>query len=722
MLIALFLEKAAAPRFYGVESQRVPDASQLAAAAARADVLIVDVEFDVKKVTANRCLVIDVSPEIRAFAESNGFDCVSVEGIIPWFNRAMGVDVSRKSRGTSVAAPVKTAKPAGEVQKDRYEAMFRVLVQELQKTDAYSGLDLESAQTFDVLLQAVRGSLKKADAAVGDMKTLEVSVREHQSRADGLQIKFDLMDEGVQAVMAGMSKAVAECVPILQKVTEVSADVDLLAYRAVGVKAHAAIGIAGKLTSAVKVKEHRAVATVVREFFDCVISILDEIVRVGADALRSSAGAVAATQSARLAQAEVERVVNGMRTELTHERDKTARLTAQVEEINAKYQEQLRITLEVESKLLLSGGESVPILREQIEELKNELSERDAMIASYKADESSTPVGGVSVDVLRGNVKHLRAQVAALRLERDNALTQAARYKTSAARELERAETLKRNAESLSHIVYQGGKVSALPLFKYSARGNILMVFGNGSAGITSAALSLAQLLGVNNRTVLVDFDIVTTDLENRFAEKINPINLNIEVNAPQGKRSAMGLFVEQGAAFFAANYNELVVRVDSNKSGVLDYLPGFYAKPDIFMLGQADYSTMLNYLGAHYEYIVIDAGKIGCSEIGDQIIRNLALCAFRRLIVTDAAVGKVRAMRLKMNDVFDADIRAIIENAVWVKNRALSREDLTRFTAPAKDITLPVIPEMVGRHESFHLSTAALREFRNVVNVLAGQ
>ena len=69
-----------------------------------------------------------------------------------------------------------------------------------------------------------------------------------------------------------------------------------------------------------------------------------------------------------------------------------------------------------------------------------------------------------------------------------------------------------------------------------------------------------------------MDFDLDTTDLEGRFGEPINPL-IKLE-DGEISERTAMGLFIDKGKDFFASHYAELVIRIDSNKAGILDYLP----------------------------------------------------------------------------------------------------------------------------------------------------
>ncbi|GHU92639.1 hypothetical protein FACS1894208_00130 [Clostridia bacterium] len=700
---------------------RVTDSEGLRSALAQVDVLITDTPFDASVYKARRCIVLRTL-ESASFAKANGFDCVDAADIPEWFRTKAGVDVSRRARGT-VAEAEPTARVSQGV--SRYEALYGGLVDELRKSPDYAGLTITDGKTYDILLQTMRGTLRKAGAISTDMQVTISRLTAVEADLAQALAGGKMLDEDVAVILTGLCKAVEECDRVLNVIAGMSSDPALIEYGEVAVKAKAALGLSQKFTSASDARELRALGSVIREYLACQATIVTDLARIGAGSVKLAADARQQSHNAAMAKAIAERSAAQATSLLEQERQNSVNLAQQLTGVQERLNQQIQLTTDAENKLILSGGQDVPALHAQMRELRRALQEKDEQIRRT-ADMTSEPnsdaaVGDLSPEVATGIIRQLRSQVASLKLERDRATAGLMKAKTDAAREGERAELLSINAKSLSQVALRGSQVSALPLFNYSAKALIIPVFGNGSTGISSSAVSLAKLLGVNARTVLVDFDLVATDLEGRVGTRINPLVAMDGVDKNSAKSTAMGLFVERGKDFFASHFSELVVRVDSNKAGILDYLPGFYAKPDLFNLTQADYPAFLNYLGSRYDYIVIDAGKIGCSEIGDQILRNLLMCAFRSLIVTDASVEKARAMRLKLNDVLGTELRNVIGRSVWLTNRATRNEDLTRYTAPSIGVTLPILPEMVGAHQSFHITHGAQKDFNKVVRALSG-
>lgn len=727
MQVALYLTALPAPRLYGVDVVRVLDPDSLSVTVAKADVLITDTAFDPAVVPVKQCCVLKGAPGIEMFARENGYDCIETTQIISWFQKRVGIDVSRRARqATPMATPTAEAPRAkGTKDSGQYKAMYDGLVAELRKSDLYKNLDPADAKTYDIMLQAVRGTLRKADSVAGDMALAQSKLVKAEAELARLTKERDANAEDIEAVLSGLTNAVNSCAEVLTEISNLPSDPELVLFGSVAVKAQASLGLASKFSSVARARELKSIGSVSREFIASLVGVTDDLLNICIDALKASSGAQSASHQASLIKANAEKEVRQVKLLLEQEKTLTASLREQVEKLSNDYQEQLVKATEAENQLLLAGGTmNVSAMQEQLRTLRIELQSKNELIARMEEATMNTDTddaaGLLSPEVATGIIRQLRTQVASLKLERDRATAELMKAKKFAAKEAERAETLTASARSLSQVAFRGAQVSALPLINYTAKALIIPVFGNGSAGVSSSAVSLAKTLGVNARAVLLDFDMVTTDLEGRFGEPINPL-VKLEEGEISGKNSAMGVFIDKGKDYFASHYAELVVRIDSNKAGILDYLPGFYAKPDLFMLTQADYSTLLNYLGARYDYIIIDAGKIGCSEIGDQILRNFCLVSFRSLIVTDASAEKCRAMRLKLNDIFGTELRKFAERCVWMTNRAVKRVDLTRFTAPAMSVTVPVLPEMVGIHESFHVTGAAQREFNKVVRALAG-
>ena len=724
MLVAIYLTCLPAPRLYGVEVLRVLEPESLRVSVAKSDIFITDTMFDPTTVPVKRCCVLKGGTAgIETFAKDNGYDCIETSMLTSWFKKRVDVDISRHARQSVQEAPTQLS--VAGMDNSKFKAMYDGLVTELRKSEAYSRLDPNDAKTYDILLQTVRGTLRKADGVAGELTQVQSRVTKADAALSQLTLLRVTTDEDISVVLSGLTQAVSDCTGVLNKLIRLPEDPELVLFSGVAIQARAALGLASKFSSVTAAKELRAIGSVMREFVSCLACLTDGILDLGTDAVKSAAGAQSASHIAAMSKATAERTVQQSKDLLAQERMTSDGLKQQLGQLNTAYQEQLQRASVAENQLLISGGASVPALQEQLSQLRYEIQSKSDYIArmSEAVDRTASAEDmshGLAPEVATGIIRQLRTQVASLKLERDRATSELAKAKKAAVRESERSETLTNSARSLSQVALRGSQVSALPLFHYVAKALIIPVFGNGSTGVSSAAVSLSKTLGINSRTVLLDFDLVTTDLEGRFGERINPL-VKLDDGVTSSKNSAMGLFIEKGKDFFTSHFTELVVRIDSNKAGVLDYLPGFYAKPDLFMLTQADYTTLLNYLGSRYDYIVVDAGKIGCSEIGDQILHNLCMCGFRSLLVTDTCVEKTRAMKLKLNDVFGTDIRNFASKSVWMLNRASKREDLTRFTAPATSITVPILPEMIGTHESFHITGGAQREFNKVVKALSG-
>src|SRR5690606_13921759 len=98
MQVALYLTILSAPRLYGVDVERVLDPDSLRVMAAKADVLITDTSFDPAVVPVKQCCVLKGAPGIELFAKENGYDCIEKTQIISWFQKRVGLDVSRRAR------------------------------------------------------------------------------------------------------------------------------------------------------------------------------------------------------------------------------------------------------------------------------------------------------------------------------------------------------------------------------------------------------------------------------------------------------------------------------------------------------------------------------------------------------------------------------------------------------------------------------------------------
>ena len=241
------------------------------------------------------------------------------------------------------------------------------------------------------------------------------------------------------------------------------------------------------------------------------------------------------------------------------------------------------------------------------------------------------------------------------------------------------------------------GLASIMKPIAYRSQARIIPVFGSGSFGITTTAMSLAYTLYAKSHVLYIDFDMVTPKADSWFS--IVPLCERLPgVNRADRRMTALGIFYELGAQQFINNFDFIVSKRENTKGGGLDYLSGLYYRPDTMKMATADYTSLFNFLGQRYHYIIVDFGKLGCSEVGDQIIKNVSDIAYRNITVTTTDRHEIRDFMSKLNE-------NNIKNIAWLFNlcNSTSLEDATRKTLG--NINYGMIfkdPNMQGVREKF--------------------
>lgn len=241
------------------------------------------------------------------------------------------------------------------------------------------------------------------------------------------------------------------------------------------------------------------------------------------------------------------------------------------------------------------------------------------------------------------------------------------------------------------------GLANLMKPINYRCQARIIPVFGSGSFGITTTAMSLAYTLYAKSQVLYIDFDMVTPKADSWFS--IVPLCERLPgVNRADRRMTALGIFYELGAQQFISNFDFIVSHRENTKGGGLDYLSGLYYRPDTMKMATADYTSLFNFLGQRYHYIIIDFGKLGCSEVGDQIIKNVSDIAYRNIVVTTPDKHEIRDFMSKINE-------NSIKNISWLFNLcgSTSLEDSTRRTLG--NIKYGMIfkdPNMQGNREKF--------------------
>lgn len=296
--------------------------------------------------------------------------------------------------------------------------------------------------------------------------------------------------------------------------------------------------------------------------------------------------------------------------------------------------------------------------------------------------------------------KTLREQLGATTKELEvtkrkevEALKQANTYKAQVA-------SLQKNLQSIASA--GGGAISGSlgirPIQLNTSQSQIISVFGSGSFGITTTAMSLAHRLSTTSSVLYVDFDLVSPMADSWF--KINPMIAGIPGTVNGNiQNSGLGIFIEHGVDLIAKNMNKVIVKASSTKGGGLHYLSGLYYHPDAIKLATADYEAMFKLLASNFQYIVIDFGRFGSSEINDQLIKAISNIAFRNIVVTTANPFEVRNFKTKLTSM-----EMNLSNIAWLFNMCTTtaiEQKVKDLVSPCKFDLLPKM-EQYGSQEQF--------------------
>lgn len=270
------------------------------------------------------------------------------------------------------------------------------------------------------------------------------------------------------------------------------------------------------------------------------------------------------------------------------------------------------------------------------------------------------------------------------------------------AKELE--DTNKQMNSSLQAIAGLGGgngqsAASFVKPIKYRQRGQIISVFGCGSFGITTTAFSIASKLAINDRVLLLDFDMTNPTADVWFGQ--SPVVKDAErIVGDPSKASGLGVFVEKGIDAFKSLEARLLVEKEKNKGGGLYYMSGLYYTPEPIKLGTANYEALFDRLGQLFNFIVIDFGKLGASELNNQIIKTVSDISSKTVAVTPNDRFKVREMRMKLNE-----LKIPTNRVCWLLNlcKTTSIDDRTKqYLGQSQYGIIPFEAEIYGAKEKF--------------------
>lgn len=353
-------------------------------------------------------------------------------------------------------------------------------------------------------------------------------------------------------------------------------------------------------------------------------------------------------------------------------------------------------------------------LNDKISQLKNKLNmvenqlrqkenQYNTLVETSGVDENSAKALLDTNKTLENISKTLREQLATANKELDRVK----RSEADAAKKMNKYKnqvaTLQKSLQSLASVgtgVGSSDNVSVRPIHLGYTKSQIITVFGSGSFGITTTAMSLAQKLSATSKVLYIDFDLVSPMADSWF--KRSPILNNIPgtVNGSL-HNTGLGLFIEQGVDTISRFTSKIIIPVSNTKGGGIHYLSGLYYRPDAYKLATANYDEFFSILGNNFQYIIIDFGRLGSSEISDQLIKAVSDISFKNIVVTTTNNFEIRNFKNKLNDLH---IR--LDNVAWLFNMCTT----TALDPKVKELVKPCSYDMLPRMEQYGAQENFLR------------
>ena len=250
---------------------------------------------------------------------------------------------------------------------------------------------------------------------------------------------------------------------------------------------------------------------------------------------------------------------------------------------------------------------------------------------------------------------------------------------------------------------YSGGGYSGIiPPIGYdrnSKRAQVICVFGSGSYGVTTTAYTASQVLSGQGRTLFIDFDMVSAKADSWF--RTSPVVDGIMGLDPKDSRNTgLGIMFNHGVPFMISHVMNIIKRISVGKNGCIDYLSGLYATPEVVKIVSADFTRMMNYFGDSYDYIVIDFGRLGTSDINNQIIKVFSNIARSNIMVSSSDKIDIRNGRMAIEKA-----KIPMDNMGWLINLAENTkiDDNTKSRiSPAQFQVMPFIDDFYGKRQEF--------------------
>lgn len=387
-------------------------------------------------------------------------------------------------------------------------------------------------------------------------------------------------------------------------------------------------------------------------------------------------------------------------------RNQSARKDETIAEQSKKIIELSSSEAAVESKINLAIAEE----KSKVEELKTEktqveqklkLVENQLRIKEEQYNEViKNGVGSLNSDSLESINKTLKVANEKMQkqlMDLQGKYAQLENRSRTAVSNYKALEDQNKNLQGIINSSIGGSGEVKLPMIAYTGKAKIYPVYGIGSFGISTTAASLVNRL--QGRTLFIDMDLAAPKGDVWF--QTYPGTTGIPGIGEGLRSTAMSIFFELGFDKFRQFYDNIVKTKIKTKSGSTDCLYGTYAKPSTQKIMKADIQGLLNFLGGLYDNIVIDMGKIGSSEVTDQLIRIITNISERAFFITPSNKLDIQNLALPKLKILGIHSSKIIWIVNMSKTTSIDRQ-LVDQIKPAKVYIIPLEVNLIMSGNTF--------------------
>lgn len=275
---------------------------------------------------------------------------------------------------------------------------------------------------------------------------------------------------------------------------------------------------------------------------------------------------------------------------------------------------------------------------------------------------------------------------------------------------------LRTSVNVLSNSVQRGAVEHIAKEYDYTANAKIITVFGVGSHGVTTTAVSLAEKLRLQFRVLLIDFDLISPKMH-AFLPDISPLLNGIKGFDNHDKTcTSMRAALKNGAEWFETEYTDCIITASkaTRNSSCIDYMSGFIGYTADDELEAFDFCSVLNTVGEEYDRIIIDFGKIGRSIVSDNIFKSVSKVANKNVLVIHKNVYDMTNAKMRLENL---DLS--VTDTIWVLNM-IEQTSLSKahqsVIGTSDYVFIPIDDRIFEKNVSFIQSRHSSSSFNNLI------